>query len=389
MGRTDYSQHVPAADRALHLLEVIASSREGMTGTALLEEVGGSRSGLYALLNTLRSRGYVLPDDGRYVPGPALRSLAPVRPVSLDHLVDTFRSITSDEALDESVALSWPDGTGTVIAAETRGLRGVLAVYETGTRRPAGSPDAEVLAAGDGTNPGGLESVRSEGISVKSDDEMTEIAAPVCHDGVHPVAAVLVGVPAQRAEERRIFEMVQQLRQMAARLSYRIGASVYKPYDWVAREPVGPSIDLGDEELDEFLRGLWSAQLACVKADGTPHVVPLWYEWDGAHMWLAASPGASWRSHVTENAQVSVTLDEPWPPLRRVFVSGRAVEVSSEEVPGGLAGLRRRLGTRYLGRGAEGRPELVDTEGWSAFRIDPDRIRGRQGLGSTSLEVAS
>lgn len=368
---------------------MIASSRDGMTGADLLERIGGSRSGLYALLNTLRSRGYVLSDDGRYVSGPSLWSLAPTRPVSLDLLVDAFRSVTSAGAVDESVALALPDGTGTVVAAETRGSHNVLAVYETGARRPAGSADSEVFTAGDGGETAGLLSVRSEGVSIKSDGEVTEVAAPVCHDGVHPIAAVLAGVPAQRAGGDRIRGVVADLRQVAARLSYRIGASVYKPYDWATGEPVGPSVELDDDEINRFLDGLWSAQLACVRADGSPHVVPLWYEWDGRHMWLASSPGASWRSYVSENDRVSVTLDEPWPPLRRVFVSGRATEIPDHQVLGGIEGLRRRLATRYLGRGAEGRPELVETRGWSAFRINADRIHGRQGLGSATLSEAS
>ena len=64
----------------------------------------------------------------------------------------------------------------------------------------------------------------------------------------------------------------------------------------------GPSRDLTDAELKELPAGLWGAQLACVRQDGTPHVVPLWYEWDGDAFWLAASPGASWQVHVAERA---------------------------------------------------------------------------------------
>src|SRR5690606_22461237 len=153
--------------------------------------------------------------------------------------------------------------------------------------------------------------------------------------------------------------------------------------------PIGPSQELSREEIDEFLSGLWGAQLACVRSDGTPHVVPLWYEWDGEVMWVAASPGASWRGYVAETPQVSVTLDEPWSPLRRVFLTGRAEEVPEDAVDGGLEGLRRRLAVRYLGRGADRQPELSDTDGWVAVRIVPDRILGRQGLGPVTVREAS
>src|SRR5690606_35040806 len=107
---------------------------------------------------------------------------------------------------------------------------------------------------------------------------------------------------------------------------------------------------------------------ACVRQDGTPHVLPLWYEWDGEQVWLVASPGAQWKEYVTagaaESSRVSLTIDEPWPPLRRAFIVGEAQIVPASETPGGLQGLRQRLAVRYLGRGADNRPELRETEGW-------------------------
>ena len=118
-----------------------------------------------------------------------------------------------------------------------------------------------------------------------------------------------------------------------------------------------------------------------MRDDGTPHVVPLWYEWDGAAFWLAASPGASWQAYVADRGRVSLTLDEPWPPLRRAFVDGVAERVEDGDIPGGLAGLRRRLALRYLGNGADRQPGLSDTAGWGAFRVVPERMHGRQGLG--------
>jgi hypothetical protein len=109
--------------------------------------------------------------------------------------------------------------------------------------------------------------------------------------------------------------------------------------------------------------------------------LPLWYEWDGRSFWLAASPGAQWKQVVDETGHVSLTIDEPWPPLRRAFVVGQAKVINSPEVPGGLTGLRQRLAVRYLGQGAGQQPELCQTEGWHAVQIIPQRISGQQGLG--------
>lgn len=383
-----YSQLVPAADRALHALELVSGSPTGIGTADLLEEVGGSRSGLYAILNTLRSRGYVSTDDGVHRVGPSLRMLIPARPVQLEAIDEAFRSIAQTEAYEETTALVWPDGSDRTLVAENPGTHPVRVAYTVGARRLTDSPDDRVMRASDESDDR-LDAVRRDGFSLVEGEGLVEVAAPVCLDGVRPDAAVLIGLPLQRSGEKSVEAAVDQVRQLGARISYRLGASVYKPYGWAARDAVGATVDLEDDEIAEFLGGLWSAQLACVRPDGTPHVVPLWYEWDGSDLWFAASPGSSWSSHVVENPEVSMTLDEPWPPLRRVFVSGTARIVSSSQVPGGLAGLRRRLAIRYLGRGAENRPEMVDVEGWSAVRVSPSRLHGRKGLGLAGLESAS
>lgn len=384
----DYSQNVPAAERTLRLLEALAAAPDGLSTAELMEEIDGSRSGLYALLNTLKTHHYVESEEGRHRLGPALWNLLPDRPRELEALLAAFHG--EQPPLDESVALVWPQPGGTTVVADTQPHRAVRVVYRQGTSRPAGGPDGMVMAAaGPGDDPA-LRRVRRRALATTSTDELTEMAVPVCADGVRPIAALVAGVPAQRATRAALSNLEHDLHRLAARLSHRMGAPVYQPYGWAPSEPVGPSRDLTPEELDDFLSGLWGAQLACIRPNGTPHLVPLWYEWDGEAMWLAASPGSSWRGFICVNPRVSVTLDEPWPPLRRLFLTGRAEVVDPTDIPGGLAGLRRRLAVRYLGRGADRRPELSDTEGWAGVRIRPDRIHGRQGLGpAASIEAVS
>jgi hypothetical protein len=55
--------------------------------------------------------------------------------------------------------------------------------------------------------------------------------------------------------------------------------------------------------------------------------------------------------------------------------------VANADIPGGLAGLRCRLATRYLGQGAASRAEFQQIKRWQAFRITPQKITGLQGLG--------
>ncbi len=373
---------MPAAARALKILEQLVESGSGTTTSELVDALGGSRSGTYALINTLREADYLTTSNGLHRVGPALRRLAATPTAPLPELINAFSSESTGQSHVETIALSWPDGTGCLIAAEAPGSAEVRVVYAPGSKRSEERADSQILAAGDQPGNRGLDGVRREGLAQHESAELIELSVPVCSDGIHPVAAIVAGIPAHLAHPGEVERVKRNIRELAARLSYRIGATVYQPYGWEAGDGVGPTSDLEDDELDRFLEGLWSAQLACIRADGSPHVVPLWYEWDGAHMWLAASPGATWREAIRANSSVSVTLDEPWPPLRRVFVSGSAIEVTGDEVPGGLRDLRRRLAERYLGRSSVDRPELTETRGWAAIRIDAERIHGRKGLGT-------
>lgn len=391
----DYSKQVPAADRTLNLLEALANADDGLSAGELLAQLEMSRSALFALLNTLKAREYIDQEDarGRYRLGPALWSLLPGRQPGLGPLIEAFRIDAELSAMRETVALVGLDRREAVLISQREGQQRVRVVFAAGERRDAAQTAAGlVLLAGlppsdaspmlpDG-NTAVLPAIRRRGFARTDGDDAIELARPVCADGVQPTAALLVSIPCFRGDDELIAAEDVRLRQAAARLSYRLGAAVYQPYGWAVSEPIGPNRALSAEELAQFLQGPWGARLACVRHDGTPHVLPLWYEWDGRSIWVTASPGAQWKSYVRESRQVSLTIDEPWPPLRRAFIVGEVEFVPDDAIPGGLAGLRQRLATRYLGQGAGNQDELCRTDGWSAIRITPTRISGRQGLGS-------
>ncbi|MGQ4809869.1 hypothetical protein NKDENANG_03305 [Candidatus Entotheonellaceae bacterium PAL068K] len=96
-------------------------------------------------------------------------------------------------------------------------------------------------------------------------------------------------------------------------------------------------------------------------------------------MWVTASPEASWKTYMVTTKQVSLTVDEPWPPLRRALIAGHAEPVANANMPGGLTGLHQRLATRYPGQGAETRTEYGQIKDWQAFWIVPHKLRACRG----------
>ncbi len=207
--------------------------------------------------------------------------------------------------------------------------------------------------------------------------DVVELALPICPDGYHPEAALLVSAPRFPGAEEHILACLPDLRQAAARLSYRLGAQVYAPYSGKPTNPLGPTRSLDEAEIREFLSGPWAARLACLRPDGAPHVVPVWHEWDGTRFLVIAWQGSRWGEYLRQNPQISLTVDEPWPPLRRVSVNGQAELISEAASVDLLPGLLERLSQRYLGRsGTAG----FTNQPASLFRIQPERLRGWRGL---------
>lgn len=152
----------------------------------------------------------------------------------------------------------------------------------------------------------------------------------------------------------------------------RLGARIYQPYAEIGVHPPNESIPMSQNSLRDFLMGPWTARLACVRSDGAPHVVPVWYAWEKGAFIIVAWPNSVWASLVKANPTVALSIDEPWPPMRRVMIRGEALYIPHDDIAGGINHLRHRIGARYLGAEqilpADNNP---NSPTWSAFRITP------------------
>jgi PPOX class probable F420-dependent enzyme len=136
-----------------------------------------------------------------------------------------------------------------------------------------------------------------------------------------------------------------------------------------------PFRPMTDEEVRLFLTALpaRTAKLATVRADGRPHVAPIWYDVDEDGS-LVFNTGASTVKgrNLEREPRVSLCVDDDRPPFSFVVVEGVA-EVSDD-----LAVVRRwagRLGARYMG--AERTEEYAARNGVAGellVRVRPERV---------------
>ncbi|HWG62634.1 MAG TPA: PPOX class F420-dependent oxidoreductase [Streptosporangiaceae bacterium] len=105
-----------------------------------------------------------------------------------------------------------------------------------------------------------------------------------------------------------------------------------------------------DRETWDFLMdGTRTAHVATVRADGRPHVKPVWFELEGqpgAFRLLFMTSGESVTGRaLRRDARVAVSVDDQTPPYSFVLVQGSAqIETDTDE----LLAVATRLGGRYV-----------------------------------------
>ncbi len=132
---------------------------------------------------------------------------------------------------------------------------------------------------------------------------------------------------------------------------------------------------MSDERIRALLTALpaHTGTLATVRADGRPHLAPVWYDVDGDGT-IVFNTGVSTIKgrNLARDPRTSFCVDDERPPFSFVVVEGRA------ELTDDLAELRAwatRIGGRYMGAArAEEYGERNGVPGELVVRLRPDRV---------------
>ncbi|WP_111601793.1 PPOX class F420-dependent oxidoreductase [Streptomyces sp. Amel2xB2] len=104
---------------------------------------------------------------------------------------------------------------------------------------------------------------------------------------------------------------------------------------------------------DEWRRfvseGTRTGKLSTVRADGSPHVAPVWFVLDGDDLVLNTGENTVKGRNLARDPRVSFCVDDERPPFAFAVLSGRA-ELSTE--PDAMLHWATRIGARYMGEEA-------------------------------------
>ncbi len=114
------------------------------------------------------------------------------------------------------------------------------------------------------------------------------------------------------------------------------------------------------------------AVLALVRADGTPHATPVWFDWDGANLIINTARGRVKDRILRKHPTVVLAIMDPANPYRYLQIRGRVVRETEQ---GGYE-MICRLNEKYHGKYEyPKRPGEVRV----TYKIAPESFSGSAG----------
>ena len=126
-------------------------------------------------------------------------------------------------------------------------------------------------------------------------------------------------------------------------------------------------------EIDAFLRAPRIADLATVRPDGSPHVAPVWYHYDGTKVKVIAARTAVKIRNVRNDPRVSLSIATDSEPYEYVTISGTAT-ISDDDV----ADLVRTMAAHYMGpeEGSRYSEKVLEEADFCTITVTPSKISG-------------
>jgi PPOX class probable F420-dependent enzyme len=134
-----------------------------------------------------------------------------------------------------------------------------------------------------------------------------------------------------------------------------------------------------EQEWRAFVaEGTRTGKLATVRADGRPHVAPVWFILDGADLVFTTDQGTVKGRSLARDPRAALCVDDERPPFSFVLVEG-SVTISQD--PAELLDAATRIAARYMGDELAERYGVRNAvPGELLVRLHPDRVVAHAAL---------
>jgi PPOX class probable F420-dependent enzyme len=122
------------------------------------------------------------------------------------------------------------------------------------------------------------------------------------------------------------------------------------------------------EQFMDLIREPAIAQLATIMKDGSPHVTPVWFDYEGGFVRINSAKGRVKDRNMRNNPRVAISILDPKNPYRYLEIRGSVAEITQEGADEHID----RLAMKYLK--VEKYPYRSPDEVRVLYRITPDHI---------------
>ena len=132
-----------------------------------------------------------------------------------------------------------------------------------------------------------------------------------------------------------------------------------------------PDRTMTRQEMESYLHETHIANLATLKRDGSPHLAPIWYEYDKEKLYIIAGNSSVKVRNINRDPRVVVSIAVPDEPYKYVLIEGNA-----EVTTGDLEMTTISMCIRYRGvdRGSRLARELLEDGDTVVIVVHPTRI---------------
>ena len=137
-----------------------------------------------------------------------------------------------------------------------------------------------------------------------------------------------------------------------------------------------PENALSQAEIDEYLNRRIMARMATQRADGYPHLTPIWFLWENGKFWHTLGAGRVHLTNLARDPRMSLVIDEDYRLADGLAAGARSVTVRGDAVlsqdPALIRDVTYKALVKYLGEeDAELYTEPIMAEGRTIVTMTP------------------
>ena len=121
------------------------------------------------------------------------------------------------------------------------------------------------------------------------------------------------------------------------------------------------------ENFHDLLKKNAFAQLATLMPDGSPHVSPVWFEFDGHNILINSAKGRVKDRNMRRDPRVGLDILDPDNPYRHLSIRGRVAEITEKGADAHID----KLAKRYINQ--DRYPYRAPDEVRVLYKIVPER----------------